>query len=128
MEIHIKTIPHDHQRYETCGDYYYDQDSILQVRISDMGNDFYATMVAVHEIIEEAITKKNGITEQQIMDFDLAFEAARKIGLKTETEEPGFSNDSPYRAAHAFATGVELGMCALTDTSWADYDNCVINL
>lgn len=128
MEIHIKTIPHDRQRYETVGDYFYDSDGVLQVRVSDMGNCFYETMTAVHEIIEEALTKKRGLSEPEIMAFDEAFERARAMGLRTPEEEPGFSNDAPYLREHMLATSVEMMMCALAGESWNDYDRIVMNL
>ena len=128
MEIRIKTIPHEKHRYETVGDYWYDEDGVLQVRVSDMGNTMYETMVAVHEIIEEALTKYRGITEQQIMDFDLAFEKARELGLKKENEEPGFSNDAPYLQEHTLATAVEMMMCSHAGIKWNEYDNAVNSL
>lgn len=128
MEIHIKTIAHEKQRYETVGDYWYDDEGILQVRISDMGDKFYETMVAIHEIIEEALTLRRGLTEPEIKVFDEAFEKARTLGLKRDDEEPGFSNDAPYLIEHTFATSVEMGMCAMAKISWNDYDHTVNSL
>lgn len=128
MEIHIKTIPQEKQRYKTVGDYWYDGEGILQIRVSDMGNEFYETMVVIHELIEEALTKKRGLTEPEIMAFDEAFERARAMGLRTPEEEPGFSNDAPYLREHTLATSVEMMMCALAGESWADYDRFVMNL
>jgi len=128
MEIHIKTIPGERQRYETVGDYWYDDEGILQVRVSDMGNEFYEKMVVIHELIEEALTKKRGLTEPEIMAFDEAFERARKMGLRTEDEEPGFHNDAPYLREHTLATSVEMMMCALAGESWTDYNRTVMNL
>lgn len=128
MEIHIKTIPGDRQRYDTVGDYWYDHEGVLQVRVSDMGNEFYEKMVIIHELIEEALTKKRGLTEPEIKDFDEAFERARAMGLRTEEEEPGFHNDAPYLREHTLATSVEMMMCALAGESWADYDRTVMSL
>ena len=65
MRIVIETIPHDKHRYETVGDYWYDDMGTLQVRVSDMGNEFYEKMVVIHELIEEALTKQKGISEQE---------------------------------------------------------------
>ena len=121
-EINIKVIPHDHQRYETVGDYWYDSEGILQIRVSDVGDEMYHKLVVIHELVEEAITKHNGISEQQIMDFDLYYEARRKQGFVPEDSEAGFDTNAPYRLAHSFATGVELGICAMANIDWNEYD------
>lgn len=128
MEIHIKTIPIESMRYPSCGDYWYDDLGILQVRVADMGDEFYEKMVVIHELIEEAITKKRGITEQQIMDFDLYYEKRREQGLVPEDSEPGFDQHAPYKKEHTFATSVEMGMCALAEEDWNTYDKIVNEL
>lgn len=128
MEIHIKTIPHDNHRSETVGDYWHDEEGVLQIRVSDMGNEFYEKMVAIHELIEEALTKKRGLSEPEIQAFDEAFERARAMGLRTPEEEPGFHNDAPYLREHTLATSCEMMMCALAGESWCDYDRTVMNL
>jgi len=127
-EISIKIIPHENQRYPTCGDYWYDTEGVLQVRISDMQNEIYHKMVMIHELIEEAITKHNGISEQTITDFDLYYEERRKQGLVPELSEPGFDDNAPYKLAHTFATGVEMGICAMAKVNFLDYDNKVESL
>lgn len=128
MEIHIKTMPHSAQAYETVGNYWYDQDGVLQIRVSDMKNKRFEVLVAIHELVEQFITECNGIAEQDITDFDLAFESARKLGLRMPTEEPGFAESAPYRLAHSFATGIELAICGMTGINWTDYDNTVNSL
>lgn len=125
MKINIETIPHESQRYETVGDYWYDEQGVLQIRVSDMGNTKYERMVVIHELIEQSLTEWAGITEEQIMEFDLKFEEKRE---EENVDEPGFDNNAPYLVQHTFATSVELGMCALAGISWTDYDNTVINL
>lgn len=128
MEIHIKTIDHSLQKYETVGNYWYDDDEILQIRVSNMNSRRFETLVAIHELIEQFITECNGISEEEITNFDIAFESARKLGLRTETEEPGFAETAPYRLAHSFSTGVELAICGMTGINWSEYDNAVNSL
>lgn len=125
MEIHIKTIPHSDHRYETVGDYWEDENGVLQVRVSDMGNEFYEQMVICHELIEWFLCKKAGITEKEITDFDLKFESERQSG---NLDEPGFSPDAPYVKQHSFATSVELGMCAIAGVDFIEYDKKVNEL
>lgn len=128
MEIHIKTIPHNAHRFETVGDYWYDETGVLQVRISDMGNEFYEKMVAIHELVEEALTKKRGLMEPDILAFDQYYEKRREQGLVPEDSEPGFDNNAPYLKEHTIATSVEMMMCAMSGESWSDYDRFVMNL
>jgi hypothetical protein len=125
VSINILTIPVEKMRYPTCGDYWYDQYGTLQIRVADIGDEFYEKMIIIHELIEEAITKKNGITEQQIMDFDLRFEADRKKG---NLDEPGFDKNCIYRKEHTFATSVEIGMCAMANVDFVEYDTKVNEL
>lgn len=128
MEIHIKTIPHVQQRYNTPGDYFYDDLGVLQVRISDLGNSFYETLVAIHEITEELLTKNRGLTEPEIMDFDLYYEKRREQGLVGENSEAGFDNNAPYLKEHTLSTAIEMQICALAGVSWTDYENSFLNL
>ena len=123
-KILIKTIPHIFQEYPTVGNYK-TMENETYILVSEMGNSFYETMVAIHEIIEEALTRKRGLSEQDILDFDLYYEKKREMGLVDENSEPGFSNDAPYRREHEFATAVEMQMCALVGESWTDYSNAV---
>jgi hypothetical protein len=125
MKIVIETIPHKKQRYETVGDYWEDKDGTLHIRVSEMKNEMYNGMVAVHELVEFLLCRHNNITEQAITDFDVAFEKRRKKGNE---DEPGFDNKSPYRKEHTIASAVELMMCAATGVSLNDYDKKVKSL
>ncbi len=125
MQINIKTIKPEKQRYPTVGDYWYDEEGVLQIRVTDLGDEFLEKLIVIHELIEEALTKKKGLSEPEIMDFDLAFEKRRDLGLVDKLSEPGFDNDAPYLKEHTFATSVEMGMCALAGISWTDYSKKV---
>jgi hypothetical protein len=127
MEIHIKTIPHSEQRYPTVGDYFY-ENGVLEVRISEMHNDKYHFLVALHEIIEEFLTRDDGITEEQITEFDLKYEEKRDKGLVPEDSEPGFADDCPYRLHHTIATAHEMNIAALCGVNWMEYDKTVNSL
>lgn len=128
MKISIETIPNDCHRYKTCGDYWYDENGVLQIRVSDMGNELYETLIAVHELIEERITKQRGITEQEITDFDLMYEEERSMGLHEDWEEPGFDERAPYLDAHTYATSVEMNLCNKLGVDWNHYSNKVNSL
>lgn len=128
MRILIETIPHDRQRYPTVGDYRYMEDGTLYITVSDMGNEMYESLVAIHELIEERLTKKRGLSEQEIMDFDLYYEKRREQGLVPEGSEPGFDSNSPYLREHTLATSIEMMICAHAGINWIDYDNAVNEL
>lgn len=125
MKIIIETIPHKSHRYETVGDYWEDPDGTLQIRVSEMKNEMYNGMVAVHELVEFLLCRANGIKEQDITDFDMWFESKRKRG---NTDEPGFHPIAPYVKEHTIATAVELMMCSGANISWSRYDKKVNSL
>jgi hypothetical protein len=124
MQYNIKVIPHEDQRYETVGDYFID-DGITYIRVSDMGNDDYAFLVILHEMIEQYLCLKRGIKEEDITSFDIEFESKRQEG---NYDEPGDDIDAPYQNEHLIATGVEKILCGLLNIKWSDYDKTVINL
>lgn len=125
MIVVIKTIPHSIQRYNSVGDYWYDEEGTLQIRVSDLSNKKLETLIAIHEFIEQSLTEWKGLPEQEITDFDIDFENKR---IEGNLDEPGFDPDAPYKLEHYFATSVELGMCALAGIDWKEYEQKINNL
>lgn len=123
MHIEIKTIPHKDQEYETVGFYETDADGTQQILVSDLSNPDYEFLIALHELIEAKLCEKHGIPDQEITDFDVAFEQARPAG---SIAEPGDDILSPYRDEHCFATGIERLMCVELGITWADYEGAVL--
>lgn len=128
MEIHIKTIDNTLQRYPTVGDYYYDSEGVLQVKVSRLGDERLEMLVAIHELVEEFLTRQAGIKEEDISDFDKYFEKRREMGLVEENAEPGFASEAPYRNQHAIATGFELILAGILGVDWKRYDELVNSL
>lgn len=128
MNITIKTIPHDQQRYATCGDWWEDEQGNLEIRVSDMGNPVYESLIALHELVEFLQCKKRGITTAQVDEFDMQFEKARALGLHGEDDEPGDHPDAPYRKEHFFATNIEALMAGQLDVNWQEYEKAVYAL
>jgi len=81
MKIIIETVPHERNRNNQVGDYRYMEDGTLYITVSDMGNEKYETLVAIHELIEERLTKWNGIKEEDINAYDEYYEKKREMGL-----------------------------------------------
>jgi hypothetical protein len=126
-EISIKTRKPNQMRYKTCGDYFYDHGSrLLRIEICEQKNNDFEFMIGIHELIEEYITRKEGITEQNIMDFDLMFEEERKQGLHSDSDEPGDNPRSPYKDQHRFAENIERQICLRLGIDWNTYNNELI--
>lgn len=122
MKIEIEVKPLSSMRYNTLGDYFYKKDGTLRFEIADTGNDTYNTMILIHEIIEELMTKVKGINEKKITEFDFKFEKERESGLHGIESEPGFDIRSPYEPEHMIATAVEMIICAHLGIKWNKYN------
>ena len=57
MKTQIETVPHGSQRDPTVGDYSDDEAGVEQVRVSEMPDWRYETLVAVHEMVERILVK-----------------------------------------------------------------------
>lgn len=128
MNITIKTIPHEQQRYPTVGDWWEDEQGNLEIRVSDMGNPDYEALVALHEQVEFLQCKKRGITTAQVDAFDMQFEKDRAAGLHGEDDEPGDDPQAPYRREHFFATNIEALVSGELDVNWQEYEKAVYAL
>ena len=121
--MNIETIPHDRQRYPTVGDYWEDAHGIEQIRVSEMMDWRYEVLVAVHEIVEMALTRQRGIAEEAISEFDIRFEQDKAKGLVAG--EAGDNVNAPYRKEHFFATNLERLFAAELGVDWFEYDRYV---
>ncbi|HEY1645805.1 MAG TPA: hypothetical protein VGF75_05550 [Candidatus Saccharimonadales bacterium] len=119
--VSISVIPHKDQRYETVGDWLYIGNS-LHIFVSDMGNDNYHQLVAIHEYIEALLCRAAGIAEEDVTAFDKAFEEKRESG---NNEEPGNDPKAPYYAQHQFATQIEKILSVKLGVDWETYDEAV---
>jgi hypothetical protein len=129
MEIYIRTIPHESQRYETVGDWYFDNEDhpkVLFIFVSDMGNIYYNFLVAFHEQIEAMECLRLGIKEQDVTEFDKAYE--RNRDPDDFTSEPGDDPTAPYFHAHQFATKLERELAERLGVDWNAYEEAVYSL
>lgn len=100
--IVMEVIPHQEQRYDTLGDYWQEADGTLQFRTSDLGDWRYNFSVLLHEFVEFHLLMHEGITEGEVLDFDLAVAAASEYA-----DDPGFDPKAPYHREHVFADCLE---------------------
>lgn len=112
LNIDVKTIPHNEQRYDTVGDWF-DRDGTCHFRISDCKNRKYEWMIAIHEMVERMLCEVNGVSQESVDAFDVSY---------TQDSDPGDATRSPYRTEHCYATAVERMLCAAMGLSWKEYD------
>jgi len=119
MKITTKTIHHLSQRYNTVGDWIYDEDGNLEILISDMGNWRQEALVAVHELVEALLCSNDGISQLVVDNFDLALPST------DEDIEPGDHPECPYREQHCMATGIERLQAVSFGVDWSKYEDMI---
>lgn len=127
-KIVIEFIPHETQRYSTIGDWFWDEDGVLQIKVSQLPNDpkkLKALAIALHELFETGLCIDQGITQEEVDRFDMAYEKTRPEG---DESEPGDQLEAPYRDQHCFATAMERMFIAACGISWAEYEKDIGSL
>lgn len=122
LDVDIKVIPHKQQRYETVGDWWIDSGGTCHIRVSNMGNWRFEFAVALHELAEWALCRAMNVSQNEVDQFDMAFEARREPG---NTDEPGDDVNAPYRTQHCIATAIERIIIGVLGLSWKEYDDAV---
>lgn len=130
MKIVIETIPHAKQRYPTCGDWYFEPDGTLQIKVSDEIGRQSSGLVAIHELIEVFLCSRGmtlsrseeGLLTYRVDEFDKKYQGDLK------EEEPGDDPKAPYHIEHSIATAVERLLCAKLGIAWKHHDDRVANL
>ncbi|USN88743.1 MAG: hypothetical protein H6780_04625 [Candidatus Nomurabacteria bacterium] len=125
LDIKIKTIPHEHQRYNTVGDYQTDEGGKTTILVSDMGNDSWSLAIGLHELIESHLCKLAGISDEVIDKFDQWFDENREDDWP---EEPGDHPFCPYYKQHQFASLIERQFIHEVGENWQDYDGTIIDM
>lgn len=108
----ITIVPHETQRYDTAGDYRDINESWTEFRISEMDNPDYEFLLIVHEFIEEHLTRRRGITDDIITEWDVNH---------INHPDPGSIEGCPYHAEHLFATFIEKEVCHKLGIDWNEY-------
>ena len=102
-KINIEIIPLKEQRYVTYGDYWFDENNVLQVRASKEdihGNPFderFIYGIILHELFEFGIISHKGISIDKIEEFDKLYNGS----------DPGSHPEAPYHKEHMEALAVE---------------------
>jgi hypothetical protein len=119
LKISIRTVPHDRQRYDTCGDFFLGPDNWLMIQVSEMGDWKKEALIACHEFIEFLLVLNRGISIREIDHFDINFEG---------DGEPGDDGKSPYHREHIYATAVEKDLACELGIDWEEYSKAIEGL
>ena len=120
MNVHIRVVPHNQQRYDTCGDWYYaERQNVLNIVVSELPDANYEQLVAMHEYIEATLCAEAGIDPVEVDAFDLMFEHEGKDG------EPGDDPRAPYYRQHQIATAIEKLLAVELGVNWQEYEKAL---
>ena len=119
MRVEIKTIDPALIRYPTAGDWQWLADGALQVTMPDYGGqDQSALLVALHELVEAWLCKRDGVTDQEVTKWDTDNPAL---------EEPGDDPRAPYHIQHQAAMLTEKTVAMAFGADWDAHNQWVIN-
>ena len=113
MNTHILSVPYKRMRYATYGDYLHLADDSVEITVIELADWRHEFLIALHEFIEEAVTRHRGIKEPDTLAFDLAH---------LDSDDPGMIPDAPYHREHLLALTVEMLVARELDVDWDEYD------
>ncbi len=119
LNIHITSVADTKQRYDTVGDYQTDSTGALKIKVSEMPDQKYEFLIAIHELVESYLCKIRNINEESIDDCDLQYESSRVDG--DVISEPGNQPSAPYHVEHEFATRIEKLLAEELGVDWDEY-------
>ena len=124
IDIHIKSIPIAEMRIPgSYGDYWHEGPR-LEIRVAECDNVDYETLISIHEIVEEWLTKRRGLTEEEIQAFDEMWDKEHH----PDDQEPGFDPRAPYLREHTVADALERLLCAFANIKLHDYEETLAHL
>jgi hypothetical protein len=116
MNIHLEVIPHENQRLNAPGDWFFSSDGDLIVRVTDLGDWRFNFLLARHEMDEALLCKHAGISVQSVDEYDTRL-ASKDDDPDSFTGYPG----APYQAQHNDALAAEWQMARLLGVDWEEY-------
>ena len=111
MKTEIISIPTSSMRNNYVGDYQHFGD-LLEITVIELSDWRHEFLIALHELIEEAVTRHRGIKEPDIAAFDKAH---------LDSDDPGMLPDAPYHQEHVLATAIEMLVARELGVDWDEY-------
>lgn len=125
MNIVIKSAPQEKIRADQCGDWWVFGPNDILVHVLETMSPESQFAVAIHELVEAYLCRKDGITDESVCRFDEQYEAERKEGKHNSHDEPGDDPRAPYRKQHSAATFAERAICHAVDINWDHHDQSI---
>lgn len=122
MKITLEVIPHDQQRLGAVGDWFFEPNGDLVVRISDTGDWRYNFLFARHEMDEAMLCKHAGITTEMVDEDQLS--AAPTDNPDSFSGYPG----ARLQNQHNDALAAEWVMSRLLGVDWKKYGEAVAKI
>jgi len=120
MRVEIKTVDPAAMRYPTAGDWEWLPDGALMLKVPEYGGrDTSVLLVAIHEMIEAYLCKRDGVTDEQVTRFDIE---------NPLLEEPGDHPGAPYHRQHAIAMAIERECALAMGAKWDEHDKWVFDV
>lgn len=119
MKTTIIAIDPSENRYGTVGDWMFAENGDILVTTTKCGNPDSEFLVAIHELIEAYLCKRDGITEEEVNAWDVN---------NPELDEPGDSKNAPYHRQHAVAMRTEKFLADLMLVDWEKHQQQVENI
>ncbi len=124
MNIHITVVQRKDMRPEVDGaDWFFDSQGDLQVRICPMSNWRHEFLLGIHEAVEAAMCRYNGVSQKEVDEFDRKYDETHENDI-----EAGDDPAAPYAREHCFATAIERILCAELGVHWSHYDRELVAL
>ena len=129
MKLTIKFIdPGTHRENITGADWTFDKTKPLDqqhivIKVTKMSDQKKAFALAFHEAIEAVLCYFDGVTQEQVDEFDFNFSKTHENDI-----EAGDDPSSPYERQHSVATAIERTLTAYWNIKWKEYDDEVAKL
>jgi hypothetical protein len=110
---HAMRHPYDQGRLapspgEHAGDWFFDDSGDLVIRVTGDNLDKpEALLVALHELVEAALCRREGVSQEAVDAFDSDFASYEGSMKWAFADEPGDQLEAPYRPQHRRAMLIE---------------------
>lgn len=125
MNIVIHSVPQHRIRAEQAGDWWLFGPNAITIHVLDTLSPESQFAVAIHELVEAYLCRKDGVNDEDVSSFDYRYEAERKEGKHGPEDEPGDDPRSPYRKQHSAATFVERAICHAIGLTWDGHNTSI---
>lgn len=121
--IPMVVLPHKMLRtYPDVGDWFLNGDQTpAMVCAADTGHDLSNLAILLHEFVEAIWCSRNGVTEQEVNDFDREWFERNP----DSDDEPGHDTHAPYHIGHLIAERFEREFLLQFGRMWSHHVDCV---